>query len=191
MTRLLGSRVSGVIVLIALAVTGLMSSAANASFISESSGSALTYSNEYVATSASTYSSASGNDYSLAVPGQYSFANSFNAPQTFTLGSSTVGSYSFQDSYVFQVGTAAGGDVLTASLSLPPSFALTNVQFRLYQITSGTTSPVVGSLAGDPSVVSVLTGWQGQSGVENSALSATFTGLQSTNTYVLDIAGTA
>lgn len=192
MTKWRRSRISGAAIISAMVVAGLMSSTANAAFVSEGSGSALTYSNEYVATSPTTYSSASGNDYSLAVPGQYSFTNSFGAPQTNVLGTSSVGSYAFQDSYVFQVGAAAGGDVLTASLSLPGVFALSNVQFRLYQITLGTTTPVVGgSLAGNPSVVSVLTGWRGQSGVDNSTISGTFGGLQSTDTYVLDIAGTA
>jgi hypothetical protein len=190
MTQLLKSRVASVMV--AMAAVGLMSSAAKAAFVSESSGSALTYSNEYVATSGTTYSSASGNDYSLMVAGQYSFTRSFGAPQTNVLGTSSIGNYAFQDSYVFQVGAAASGDVLTASLSLPGTFALSNVQFRLYQITSGTTAPVVGgSLTGNPSVVSVLTKWKGQSGVDNTAISASFSGMQSTGTYVLDIAGTA
>jgi hypothetical protein len=103
-----------------------------------------------------------------------------------------VGSYSFQDSYVFQVSGSAAGDVLTASLSLPGAFSLSNVQFRLYEITAGSTSPVVvGSLSGNPSVVSVLSPWQGKSGVDNAAITASFSGLDPAGTYVLDIAGTA
>jgi len=185
-----GNRISGVMLVAAMLVAGLSGSRAQAAFVSEGSGSTLTYSDEYVATS-STYSTATGSDYLLAVPGQYVIGNTFSAPQAYVLGTSSVGSYAFQDSYVFQVGAGASGDVLTASLSLPPLFQLTNVQFRLYEITAGTTTPVVGgSLTGNP-VVSVLTGWYGQSGVESGAISKSFTGLQTTGTYVLDIAGTA
>jgi hypothetical protein len=56
----------------------------------------------------------------------------------------------------------------------------------------GSTSPVVGaSLAGNPSVVAVFSPWQGQSGIDNTVISASFSDLQATGTYVLDIAATA
>ncbi len=193
MNLLAGNRIPGAMVAAAVSIAGLSGSRAEAAFIVTNSGAALTHTDEYVATSASTYSSStSGSDYLLDVPGQYSVTNNFSATQTSVLGTSPVGNYAFQDSYVFQVGKSADGDVLTAALNLPGTFALSNLQFRLYEITAGTTTPVVGgTLAGNPSVVSVESAWQGHAGADSSTISASFTGLQTTGTYVLDIAGTA
>ena len=103
-----------------------------------------------------------------------------------------MGNYAFQDSYVFQVGSNASGDVLTAQLSLPGTFSVSNLQFRLYQITSGTTAPVIGGSLKDsngnliPPVVAVKS-----AGVSTALVAANFTGLQTDGTYVLDVAGTA
>jgi hypothetical protein len=179
----------------ALAVAGMAASRAEAAFVPTSSGSTLSYSDEYVATSTSTYSSdTSGPDYSLAVPGQYNFNRFFSQPQTFVLGTGAAGSYAFQDSYVFQVGAQAGGDTLTTTLNLPPSFSMSDLQVRLYQITSGTTSPVVGGTisAGTPPVVAVISKWEGNApGPDSTPVVENFTGLQAGATYALDVAGTA
>ncbi len=197
MNTVIGSRISGMLTLAALAVAGLSGSRAEA-FTAESSGAALTFSDEYIATSASAYSSnTAGTDYSLDVPGQYSFQRAFGSTQSYTLGTSTVGNYAFQDSYVFQVGSNASVDVLTAQLSLPGTFSVSNLQFRLYQITSGTTAPVIGGSLKDsngnliPPVVAVKSAWQGNTGVSTALVAAYFTGLQTDGTYVLDVAGTA
>ena len=197
-----GSGIAAIGWLILVALSG---SPAHASFVAPPASNLITYEDEYLASAGSTAATpvytttATGNDWLLNVPGQYTFNNlSFGAPQTNVLGQSLLGPapgvaspYSFQDSYVFMVGGGAAGDVLTTSLYLPPSFGMTNLQFRLYQITAGT-SPVVGGIsAGAGNVVSVVTGWQGNAGVDTSQITASFSGLVAGDTYVLDIAGTA
>jgi hypothetical protein len=129
----------------------------------------------------------------LAVPGQYNFNHFFSGPQTAVLGSdTTAGDYSFQDSYVFQVGASASGDTAVATLNLPPSFGMADLQMRLYQITPGTSTPVVGqSLIGQSSVLSVISPWVGTPGADTQQIVANFSGLTTAGTYVLDIAGTA
>jgi hypothetical protein len=182
-----------------LAAACLWTSSALAAFIPTGTGSQLTPSDSYVALPGSTaaapsYSSAAGSDYLLAVPGQYNFNDTFSAPQlTGVLGTDlTAGDYAFQDSYVFQVGAGASGDTVVATLNLPTSFGMSDLQMRLYQITSGTSTPVVGqSLAGQPSVVKVISPWLGAPGPDNQQIQADFSGLTAAGTYVLDIAGTA
>lgn len=133
-----------------------------------------------------------GNNYILGVPGQYTFLDQFTNSQSAlpAIGTSSVGSYAFQDSYVFTLGSNFGsGEALVASLGLCPTattctFGITNLQFRLYQATA----PAVGGL---PAGTTVLTPWQGQAGIATVADTASFTGLLANTTYVLDIAGTA
>jgi hypothetical protein len=187
----------GVVAPVALLAFALAAPRADADFVAPTSNT-LSNTNQTVATGVGTSTSTSAtNDYLLAVPGSYVVTDTFSSPNPNVLGTSSIGNYSFQDSYVFQVGAAASGDTLIASLDLPnPTgasniFALDNVQFRLYQITAGSTQPVVGAIsAGTAPVVSVLTGWMGISGTDTSSISAYFTGLTSSGTYVLDVAGT-
>jgi hypothetical protein len=134
-----------------------------------------------------------GNDYMLSVPGQYNFNDSFSSPQSNVLTGvtpSTVGSYAFQDTYKFTVSQAASGDVLTVSLNLgtvAPTFDISNLQFRLYEVTSNTVQPGLGIPPGS----TVIKAWMGTSGPSNgTAIQANFSGIMP-GTYFLDVAGTA
>jgi hypothetical protein len=102
-----------------------------------------------------------------------------------------VGSYSFQDSYVFTIAQGASGDVLTASLQLQfpgaptPTLDLSNLQFRLYQVVSSSTAPVPVVLPAGSTVVSA---WQGLANPGTATISAVF-GNVGAGTYILDVAG--
>lgn len=134
-----------------------------------------------------------GNDYMLSVPGQYSFLDSFSSPQpnALTVGTpSTVGPYAFQDTYKFSVSQAASGDVLTVSLNLgtvSPTFDISNLQFRLYEVASNAVLPGLAI----PSGSAVIKTWMGTSGPSTgTAIQANFSGIMP-GTYFLDVAGTA
>jgi hypothetical protein len=133
-----------------------------------------------------------GNDYMLSVPGQYSFLDSFSSPQPNVLTgvTSSVGPYAFQDTYKFTVSQAASGDVLTVSLNLgtvSPTFDISNLQFRLYEVSSNAIQPGLGIPPGS----TLKTAWKGTSGPSNgTAIQANFSGIQA-GTYFLDVAGTA
>ena len=134
-----------------------------------------------------------GNDFMLSVPGQYNFNDSFSTRQTdpLTGTTSTVGSYSFQDTYKFSINQAASGDALSVSLNLGTGalaqFDISNLQFRLYEVTSNAVQPGVGIPAGS----TLVTAWMGTSGPSNgTAIQANFSGIQA-GTYFLDVAGTA
>ncbi len=133
-----------------------------------------------------------GNDYSLSVPGQYSFLDSFgNQTNVLTgTGGSTIGSYAFQDSYKFSLSQAANGDALVVSLNLQgasTSFNISNLQFRLYEVSSSSAQPGLAIPAGS----TVITPWTGISGSSNgTSIQADFSSVQS-GTYFLDVAGTA
>ncbi len=129
-----------------------------------------------------------GNDYRLGVDGQYTFSDTFTSQQTITLGTSSVGAYDFQDSYRFTVGGTASGNVLTAQLGLPPTFDISNLQMRLYDVTAAASmTPTVG---GVPAGSVFLTAWTGPQPGATSVL-ATFSNIQANHTYLLDIAGIA
>jgi hypothetical protein len=127
-----------------------------------------------------------GSDYALSVPGQYSFQDSFSEQQTSILTGpgtgSPLGSYAFQDSYAFSLTQAAQGDALVVSLNLGQAastvYNISNLQFRLYEVPTGTTQPGLSIPAGS----TIIESWTGTSG--------NFSNLQS-GTYFLDIAGTA
>jgi len=132
----------------------------------------------------------SGNDYNLGIPGTYTLQDFFTSQQTATLSTaSPVGAYSFQDSYRFSIGAAASGDTLVASLGLGNIIAMSNLQFRLYEVPTATTAPLVGGI---PSGAISETIWTGATGVDTSATTITksFNGVQS-GTYILDVAGIA
>jgi hypothetical protein len=143
-----------------------------------------------VSTGPGTYSVAVGNDYLLAVPGQYTFAGQFLTNQSAlpTLGPSSVGAYTFQDSYQFTISDAANGNALTASLSLGNYYQISNLQLRLYQLTGAPTLPIVGSLQSYVTAgqVNVVSPWQGG----GPLILATFDNVAA-GTYILDIAGIA
>jgi hypothetical protein len=151
----------------------------------------MAYSYEFLANSTGGYSTLTGSTYQLDVPGTYTFSNTLGTPAG-TLGTSTqVGSYSFQDSYVFTIAQGASGDVLTASLQLQfpgaptPTLDLSNLQFRLYQVVSSSTTPVAVVL---PAGSTVVTSWMGFANPGTATISATFGNINA-GTYILDIAG--
>jgi hypothetical protein len=203
MMRLAGMRSTGALVAGSLAAACLWMGNAQAAFVPTATGSQLLPSDSYLSEPGSTASSPlytttqPGSDYLLAVPGQYNFQNFFSSqPLTQAIGTDAVGNYAFQDSFVFQVGAGAIGDSLVATLNLDTSngnsFGMSDLQARLYQITSGTTTPVVGPVAnGQGPVVNVLSLWKGQSGLDNAPVQIDFSGLTTAGTYVLDVAGTA
>jgi hypothetical protein len=134
-----------------------------------------------------------GNDFMLSVPGQYSFLDSFSSQQSNVLTGvtpSTVGSYAFEDTYKFSVSQAASGDVLTVSLNLgtvSPVFDISNLQFRLYEVSSNAVQPGLGVPPGS----TLITAWMGTSGPSTgTSIRANFSGIQA-GTYFLDVAGTA
>lgn len=191
-------RATAAVIAASVAAACLWTPSAQAAFVSTPSGTTISASDSYLAAPGSTaaapvYSTQSGSDYLLAVPGQYNFNHFFAAAQTGVLGTDAMaGDYAFQDSYVFQVGAGASGDSAVATLNLPQSFSMMDLQMRLYQITSGTSTPIVGqSLSGQPSLVSVISGWVGSPGAATQEIVANFSGLTTAGTYVLDIAGTA
>jgi hypothetical protein len=134
------------------------------------------------------------NDYDLAVSGQYAFLDQFTSqqPESPNLGTSSVGAYDFQDSYRFTIGSGASGDSMVASLGLCNgngcTFDIQNLQFRLYEVPSSTTAPVVGAIPTGPGY-QTITSWMGPPAGQTS-VSATFTNIQA-GTYILDIAGIA
>jgi hypothetical protein len=182
----------------ALGLAGLASSLpAGAATVVQASPGQLFWTTQFVGSSSGNTQTAPsgnfGNDYMLSVPGQYSFLDSFSSPQSNVLtvaAPSTVGSYAFQDTYKFSVSQAASGDILTVSLNLgtvSPTFDISNLQFRLYEVASNAVQPGLGI----PSGSTLIKGWMGTSGPSNgTAIQANFSGIQA-GTYFLDVAGTA
>jgi hypothetical protein len=128
------------------------------------------------------------NDYLLQVPGQYTFTDSFTSeqPSSMNLATSPVGPYDFQDSYRFTIGSGASGDTMVASLGLGNTFDIANLQFRLYEVATPTTAPVVPGL---PAGSTLITSWMGPA-AGSDMVQATFTDIQS-GTYILDVGGIA
>jgi hypothetical protein len=143
---------------------------------------------QFVAPNATTPTVA--DDYALALPDQHTFLDQFTTQQSSSQipGTSSVGAYSFQDSHRFSVGAGAIGDTLVAQLGLPPTYSVSNLQFRLYDVAAATsTVPIVG---GVPAGSLFLTAWKGiPSG--QSSVTASFSGVQGSHTYLLDVAGVA
>jgi hypothetical protein len=81
---------------------------------------------------------------------------------------------------------------LTVSLGLssgssPPTFDISNLQFRLYEVSSSSVQPGLNI----PSGSTLITAWTGTPGESTGAtIQASFSNLQA-GTYFLDIAGTA
>lgn len=199
MQPLAGIHNKGALLAGSLAAACLWTASAQAAFVPTATGSPLLPSDSYLSQPGSTAGSPlytttqPGSDYLLAVPGQYSFQNTYSSqPLSQAIGTDSVGNYAFQDSFVFQVGAGANGDSLVATLNLGKSFGMSDLQARLYQITSGTTTPVLGPVArGQGPVVNVLSLWKGQSGPDTGTVEIDFSGLTTAGTYVLDVAGTA
>ncbi|MGB6307205.1 MAG: FxDxF family PEP-CTERM protein [Steroidobacteraceae bacterium] len=180
-------RISGWVLSGAAALAALSPCGARAdTVVLGGSGAMPSYSYQYVAPNSTTPTV--GDNYDLAVPGQYTFTDTFTTQQSLTqnLGTSSVGAYDFQDSYEFTVSTSASGDTLLASLGLGTLFDISNLQFRLYQVSGPNTQPIVGGL---PSGSTSVTVWQGLAPGQNS-MTASFSGIQS-GTYILDVAGIA
>ena len=181
----------------ALSVGGLASLPVAASTITLPSGNQMDWTAEFLGSSGgnttTTPTGSFGNNYLLSVPGQYSFLDSFGKQTNALTGTGTgspVGSYAFRDTYVFSITQPASGDTLAVSLNLGQgslaSFDISNLQFRLYEVPSGST-PGISIPAGSTTV----TNWMGTSGNSNgTAIQANFTNVQS-GTYFLDVAGTA
>ena len=179
-----------VLILVAALGASLAPAAARAATVPLAGSGQMAYSYEFLANSTG-YSTLTGSTYQLDVPGTYTFSNTLGAPAG-TLGTSPqVGSYSFQDSYVFTIAQGASGDVLTASLQLQfpgaptPTLDLSNLQFRLYQVVSSSTPPVA---VGVPAGSTVVTSWMGLASPGTATISATF-GNIGAGTYILDVAG--
>jgi hypothetical protein len=132
-----------------------------------------------------------GDNYALSIPGTYAFFDSFSRQTSAITGTtSTVGPYSFQDTYEFSVTQVASGGVLAVSLNLgtgTPVFDISNLQLRLYEVTSTSVTPGPGLPPGS----TLITAWMGTSGPSTGqAIQSQFSGLKA-GTYFLDIAGTA
>lgn len=183
-----GNRRLGLMLAGTLAAVGMLPAAAMATSTLNGSGN-MSYAYQALAPSGSEVGGT--NDYILAVPGKYSFVDTAlsNLGAATPLGTSSVGSYDFQDSYRFTVSVDAGGNTLVASLGLGDLYSITNLQFRLYEVPTPTTAAVVGAI---PTGDRVVSPWIGQSGVANSGTTITgsFSNIQA-GTYILDVAGIA
>jgi hypothetical protein len=180
-----------------LAVAGLASLPAAASTIVLPSGNPMYWTAEFLGSSGgnttTTPTGNFGNNYALSVPGQYSFVDSFGNQSNVLTGSGTtspIGTYAFQDTYEFSLSQPAAGDLLTVSLNLgsgpTASFDISDLQFRLYEVPTGST-PGLSIPAGS----TVVTPWMGTTGNSSgTAIQANFSNVQS-GTYFLDVAGTA
>jgi hypothetical protein len=177
--RVLGAGL--VLPLVALATPALGQTTLNGS-------GALTYTYQFTDPSGSQNVETAANSYALAVPGQYTLSDTFTTAQSATtqalLGSSGLGSYAFQDTYQFTIASSASGDVLQASLSDAPIFNIANLQFRLYEVATGT-APTVGAL---PAGATLVANWT--SVAAGNVVTATFSDIQA-GEYFLDVAGTA
>jgi hypothetical protein len=181
----------------ALGVAGLASLPAAASTITLPSGSQMYWTAEFLGSSGgnttTTPTGNFGNNYALSVPGQYSFVDSFGNQTNALTGtgtSSPIGSYAFRDTYEFSLAQPASGDTLAVSLNLGQgslaTFDISNLQFRLYEVPTGST-PGISIPAGSTTVTS----WVGTTGNSTgTAIQANFSNVQS-GTYFLDVAGTA
>jgi hypothetical protein len=183
-----GIRKSGWVLAGAVALLAVLTSGAMASTIDLSGqpgSNQMTYSFQYLAPSTSPTVS---NDYNLAVPGFYTFTDSL-PPQAGSsiLATSPIGAYNFQDSYRFTLNSSASGDTLIASLGFQNYVATSNLQFRLYEVASATTAPIIG---GVPAGSTVVTAWTGPTGADGSTTDITksFSNIQA-GTYILDVAG--
>lgn len=149
-----------------------------------------TMSATYQALAPSTTENSVGTSYTLAVPGTYNFGDSSlaNLGTVTPFAATSVGTYDFQDSYVFTIGSTAGGDTAVFSLANGSAQVISDLQYRLYEVTSAAVLPVVGSV---PTGSTVVQTWSGVSGtVPLAVISNTFSGIQA-GTYILDVAGTA
>jgi hypothetical protein len=181
-------RKSGLMLAGAAALSAVLTSGAMASTVSLSGGpgsNQMTYSFQYVAPATTPTVS---NDYNLALPGFYTFTDSL-PPQAGSsiLATSSIGAYNFQDSYRFTLGSGASGDTLVASLGFQNYVATSNLQFRLYEVATSTTAPIIG---GVPAGSTVITAWSGPTGVDTSSTDITksFSNIGA-GTYILDVAG--
>jgi hypothetical protein len=179
----------------ALALTGLASLPAAATTTVLTGSGQMDWTGQFLGSSTgntqTTPTAPFGNDYSLSVPGQYSFLDSFGKQSNALTGTrSSVGPYAFQDTYEFSLGQAASGDALTVSLNLgqgpSATFDISDLQFRLYAVPSGSTPGL--SIPGGGMIV---TPWMGTPGASSgNPIQASFSDLQA-GTYFLDVAGTA
>jgi hypothetical protein len=182
-------RVWGAVALAALLGVGLPAQSVASTIMLNGTGQmSYTYQFLWSAPSSPTVS----NDYDLAVSGQYTFLDQFTSqqPASPNLATSSIGPYDFQDSYRFTIGSGASGDTMVASLGLSnangTTFNIENLQFRLYEVPTATTAPIVGGI---PPGSTPITAWVGPPSGQNS-VSATFDDIQS-GTYILDVAGIA
>lgn len=185
MTTAPWTRLAPAFALIALAAA-LAPAVGHASTITLAGTGTMSYSYQFLWSAPS--SPTVSNDYILDVPGQYAFLDSFTSqqPANTNLATSTVGPYDFQDSYRFTIASGASGDTMVASLGLGDTFDISNLQFRLYEVPTPTTAPVVPGL---PAGSTSIQAWMGPSAGSNQ-VQATFPDIQA-GTYILDIAGIA
>jgi hypothetical protein len=187
--RIIRSRLPFALVVLAVAVA-VAPARSIASTITLNGSGGMTYTYQFLWSNPS--SPTVSNDYDLAVPGQYTFTDTFlsQQPASPNLATSSVGPYDFQDSYRFTIGSGASGDTLVASLGLNNSngstFNIADLQFRLYEVPTATTAPIVGGI---PAGSIPITAWVGPPSGSNE-VEATFSGIQA-GTYILDVAGIA
>jgi hypothetical protein len=120
----------------------------------------------------------------------YTFSNSYGAQPTpaFTVGTPPK-SYGFYDDYVFTIGANQINSV-TSSLSLGTSLGITDLQARLYRLTSEGIAPLTTTPQGPN-----IQGWSQTTLFSGGALQAIVIGADtpvylSAGTYVLEIRGT-
>src|ERR1700679_3976140 len=168
----------------AAALAVLLPCGAEAETVTLDGSGAMSFSYQFVAPDSTTPTV--GDNYGLAVPGQYSFTDTFTTQQSLIQNlpaTSPSGSYDFQDSYEFTLGSTANGDTLLASLGLGTLSNMTNLQFRLYEVVGPGMQAVVG---GVPAGSTPITPWVGLApGAES--MTASFRSVQA-GTYILDVA---
>src|SRR5262245_19456996 len=120
---MVGVKLKGSVLVAALVVAPLFAGAASAATVPLPGSGNMSRSYQILAPNPSSLSDFDVN-YLLDVPGQYTFMDTFQTQQSASsiLTTSSVGAYSFLDSYRFSVSSVANGDSLVVSLGLGGTF---------------------------------------------------------------------
>jgi hypothetical protein len=122
-----------------------------------------------------------GTDYSQ-LPVSDRFGNTFNSAATATLGAPADPGFSFYDDYIFTVANSTV-DAVSFLLNEGTTFAIDDLQMRLYSVVGNSALPVLGD-----SPAGLLAGWSNAISTD-SAQSNLATTMLSAGTYVLEVRG--
>jgi hypothetical protein len=130
-------------------------------------------------------SSAFGNISALAIPGNYTYQDSWTAPQTTVVPTTTSG---FYDDFVFTIG-AGQVDSITSSVTLGNMLGISGMQVRLYDYNAnGHAAPLLGT----PAPGSAFDSWSSTVSFPGgmTAVNVLPTTTLGAGTYVIEVRGT-